>query len=104
MQEVTTGLDQIRRSWREFSQAVPEIELGRAGTRFDHPIGSFEDHHEDGGRRRRQPVGLLICSWTFVLKIKVERPIRVVLERHPVAPRFGHFNKSEFTPQSGTGF
>src|SRR5580704_17308520 len=31
----------------------------------------------------RKPVGFLFCTWTLVLKIKVERPVRTVLEWHP---------------------
>src|SRR6516165_8331884 len=35
--------------------------------------------------RTRKPVGLLVRPRTFVLKIKVERPVRVILQRHPAA-------------------
>src|SRR5580704_4419635 len=31
----------------------------------------------------RKPVGFLFCTWTLILKIKIERPVRTVLEWHP---------------------
>jgi hypothetical protein len=31
----------------------------------------------------RKPIGLLFCIWALVLKIKVERSVWTVLERHP---------------------
>jgi hypothetical protein len=33
----------------------------------------------------REPVSLLVCTRTLVLKIKVERPVWIVLEWHPTA-------------------
>ncbi len=31
----------------------------------------------------RKPVGFLSCTWALVLKIKIERPVPIVLEWHP---------------------
>jgi hypothetical protein len=31
----------------------------------------------------RKPVSLFVCAWALVLRIKIERPVRVVLEWHP---------------------
>ena len=49
-------------------------------------LRSIEAHAEvEGPLGSGKPVGLLFCTWALVLEIKVERPIRIVLEWHPAA-------------------
>jgi len=72
----------LRRQDRDLLGLHDRWRIPFASQRFG--LRSIEAHGQiKGPFGSRKPVGFLVCTWALVLKIKVERPVRTVLERHP---------------------
>src|SRR5271165_4190771 len=78
------GKPLLRRQRRDLLDPHDRRRIPFAGQRFG--LRSIEAHAKvEGPFGSGKPIGLFFCTWVLVLKIKVERPVRTVLERHPAA-------------------
>ena len=74
----------LRRQGRDLLGPHDRRRIPFSSKRFD--FGAYRRMAEvEGPFGSRKPIGLLFRTRALVLKIKIERPVRIVLEWHPAA-------------------